>query len=116
MFDPARDQEVVLDAGELLCGEERRREMKTVSDGFSKPRPASEELPIDINYAKLADWLLDRQKIKADWRNALRHIQDKVSLFLVGNGDRCCSSLGGGGVTRTGVRSRRRELNGSRGT
>eukprot|EP00961_Rhodomonas_salina_P199858 2695258-Rhodomonas_salina.2 len=73
--------------------------MKTVGDGNDKPRPASEarrtprifaalsctdndfhyqELPIDINYAKLADWLLDRQKIKAEWRNALRHIQDKV--------------------------------------
>ena len=52
--------------------------MRVSSEGNDKPRPAEEELPIDINYVKFTDWLLDRQKIKPNWRDLLRNIQQKV--------------------------------------
>lgn len=35
-------------------------------------------LPIDITYSKLADWLVDRRKIPADWRKKLASVQAKV--------------------------------------
>ena len=53
-------------------------DMKVSGAGNDQPRRPEDELPIDINYAKFADWLTDRQKIKGDWRNALRLIQQKV--------------------------------------
>jgi len=40
-----------------------------------------EELPIDINFTKMEDWLSERQKIKGDWRNVLRKIQ-VVYLYI----------------------------------
>ncbi|KAJ1485857.1 hypothetical protein T484DRAFT_2391319 [Baffinella frigidus] len=56
--------------------------MKVTGDGNSKPLSPEEELPIDINYAKFTDWLMDRQKIKHDWRVGLRAIQEKVGTAI----------------------------------
>ncbi len=52
--------------------------MRVSSEGNDKPRAPEEELPIDINYVKFTDWLLDRQKVKANWRDSLRNIHQKV--------------------------------------
>lgn len=52
--------------------------MQVKGQGNDQARDPKDELPIDINYTKFADWLSDRQKIKADWRNMLRLIQQKV--------------------------------------
>mmetsp|Transcript_24267 Transcript_24267/g.34997 ORF Transcript_24267/g.34997 Transcript_24267/m.34997 type:complete len:81 (-) Transcript_24267:284-526(-) len=31
-----------------------------------------DELPIDIHYAKLLDWLLDRRKVPSGWHEGIR--------------------------------------------
>ena len=56
--------------------------MRVSSEGNDKPRAPEEELPIDINYVKFTDWLLDRQKIKPNWRDSLRMIQQKVKQTI----------------------------------
>jgi len=53
--------------------------MKVSGEGNDQPRRPEDELPIDINYAKLYDWLSDRQKVKADWRTKLQIIRQKVN-------------------------------------
>jgi hypothetical protein len=52
--------------------------MRVSSEGNDKARAPEDELPIDINYVKFTDWLLDRQKVKPNWRDSLRNIQQKV--------------------------------------
>lgn len=56
--------------------------MKVSGEGNDKPLKPEEELPIDINYAKLHDWLSDRQKVKADWRTKLQLIRQKVAAAI----------------------------------
>ena len=46
--------------------------------------PPEDELPIDINFTKMEDWLSERQKIKSDWRNSLRKIQEKLEGAIDG--------------------------------
>ena len=33
------------------------------------------EIPVDVHYAKLASWLVDRKKAPADWRKRLAAIE-----------------------------------------
>lgn len=40
------------------------------------------ELPIDITFSKLADWLVDRKRIPADWRKRLLSIRAKIAAAL----------------------------------
>ena len=53
---------------------------KKVGEGYGKPK-ADEELPIDINYAKLAEWLISRKKLVADWRKRLPVIQAQAAAL-----------------------------------
>lgn len=48
------------------------------SEGFGRPGGES-DLPIDVNYAKLVEWLADRNQLPADWRKRLRLIQAKAA-------------------------------------
>jgi hypothetical protein len=47
-----------------------------VGSGNSRP---DGELPIDINYAKLAEWLVSRKKMVSDWHKRLAAIQAKIT-------------------------------------
>ncbi|CAK9204391.1 unnamed protein product [Sphagnum jensenii] len=40
------------------------------------------QLPIDISYSKLADWLVDRRKIPSDWRKKLASLRTRVASAL----------------------------------
>lgn len=53
---------------------------KKVGEGYGKPK-AEEELPIDINYAKLVEWLISRKKLVADWRKRLPVIQAQAAAL-----------------------------------
>jgi hypothetical protein len=46
--------------------------------GGGQGRPDG-ELPVDINYAKLAEWLVSRKKMAPDWHKRLAAIQAKVA-------------------------------------
>ena len=46
------------------------------AEGHDRPEA---ELPIDIHYAKLVDWLVDRKKISADWRKKLAAVHAKMA-------------------------------------
>jgi hypothetical protein len=39
-------------------------------------------LPIDITYSKLADWLVDRKKIPADWRKKVASLRARIAAAL----------------------------------
>jgi hypothetical protein len=58
--------------------------MKVASAGNDKPKRPEDELPIDINLTKMEDWLAERQKIKGDWRNVLRRIQEMLEGAIQG--------------------------------
>ncbi len=45
---------------------------KLVSEGFEKPS-AESELPLDINYAKLVEWLVRRVALVVDELTYLAH-------------------------------------------
>lgn len=36
-------------------------------------------LPIDITYSKLADWLVDRKKMPADWRKKVASLRARIA-------------------------------------
>ena len=36
------------------------------------------EIPVDVHYAKLASWLVDRKKAPADWRKRLAALHARV--------------------------------------
>ncbi|KAK9867010.1 hypothetical protein WJX84_000769 [Apatococcus fuscideae] len=40
--------------------------------------PSVDGLPVDINYAKIADWLVDRRKLAGDWRKRLQAVQSSA--------------------------------------
>ncbi|KAL4459017.1 hypothetical protein ABPG75_013882 [Micractinium tetrahymenae] len=47
---------------------------KLVGAGYERPN-ADSELPLDINYAKLGEWLVDRKQVPADYNRKLQAIQ-----------------------------------------
>ncbi|WIA38655.1 hypothetical protein OEZ86_001962 [Tetradesmus obliquus] len=51
---------------------------RKTGEGYDKPN-ADQELPIDINYQKLPEWLVSRQKLPADWHKRLEAIKSKIS-------------------------------------
>ena len=58
--------------------------MKVQGEGNDKARKPEDELPIDINFTKMEDWLSERQKIKKEWRSVLRKIQEKLEGAIEG--------------------------------
>lgn len=46
------------------------------------PTDPSKNLPIDLTYSKLADWLVDRKKIPPDWRKKLVSIRTCIGAAL----------------------------------
>ena len=47
-------------------------------EGFDRPEA---ELPIDINYAQLNDWLVDRKKVAGNWRKRLAAIHSQAAAL-----------------------------------
>ena len=68
----------------LCLGAQAADAMKVSGEGLDKPRKPEDELPIDINFSKMEDWLSERQKIRGDWRNVLRKIQEKLEGAIEG--------------------------------
>ncbi|PNH04719.1 CDK5RAP3-like protein [Tetrabaena socialis] len=52
---------------------------KLIGEGVERPEGT---LPLDINYAKLAEWLVTRQKIPRDWHKRHQVIQAKAAEAL----------------------------------
>ncbi|EFJ50509.1 hypothetical protein VOLCADRAFT_80276 [Volvox carteri f. nagariensis] len=52
---------------------------RLVGEGVERPEAS---LPLDINYAKLAEWLVTRQKIPKDWHKRLQVIHAKAAEAL----------------------------------
>ncbi|GAX76259.1 hypothetical protein CEUSTIGMA_g3703.t1 [Chlamydomonas eustigma] len=55
--------------------------VRKVGEGVEKPN-AEQELPLDINYQRLVDWLVIRQKLAKDWNKRLQAIQSKSTEAL----------------------------------
>lgn len=53
-----------------------------VSMEHSSSEDPALQLPIDISYSKLADWLVDRRKIPSDWRKKLASLRTRVGSAL----------------------------------
>lgn len=51
---------------------------KLIGEGFEKP-DALQALPLDINYAKLSEWLVDRKQVPSDFNRKLQAIQAKAA-------------------------------------
>ncbi|KAK9811819.1 hypothetical protein WJX72_010763 [[Myrmecia] bisecta] len=47
-------------------------------EGFGRPQ-GDNALPLDINYSKIADWLVDRKQLPSDWRKRLQVIAGKMA-------------------------------------
>ena len=45
---------------------------------------ADDDLPIDVHYDKLIDWLVDRKKVAKDWRKKLAGVHAKLSELARG--------------------------------
>ena len=43
---------------------------------------ADDDLPIDVHYDKLIDWLVDRKKVSKDWRKKLAGVHAKLSELV----------------------------------
>jgi len=62
--------------------------LELVSPGLGRVQPwrvqedIMDELPIDIHYAKLLDWLLDRRKVPSGWHEGIRSVRFKVNESL----------------------------------
>ncbi|KXZ55081.1 hypothetical protein GPECTOR_3g237 [Gonium pectorale] len=52
---------------------------RLIGEGVERPEAS---LPLDINYAKLTEWLVTRQKIPKDWHKRLQVIQAKAAEAL----------------------------------
>ncbi len=52
--------------------------VRLAGEGHDKP-DAEKELPIDINYQQLIEWLVARQKLAKDWNKRLQAIQAKAN-------------------------------------
>jgi len=65
------------------CEEEQLNNNKlVVSMEHSSSEDPALQLPIDISYSKLADWLVDRRKIPSDWRKKLASLRTRVGSAL----------------------------------
>lgn len=53
-----------------------------VSMEHSSSEDPALQLPIDISYSKLPDWLVDRRKIPSDWRKKLASLRTRVASAL----------------------------------
>ena len=51
---------------------------KLVGEGYERP-DADSELPLDVNYAKVGEWLVDRRMLPQDWARKLQVIQAKAA-------------------------------------
>ncbi|KAL4859070.1 CDK5RAP3-like protein [Chlorella vulgaris] len=51
---------------------------KLVGEGFAAP-DGDKTLPIDVPYAKLSEWLVDRKQVPSDWNRKLQAIQAKAA-------------------------------------
>lgn len=51
--------------------------VQKVGEGFSRPDP-----PININYSKLLEWLVDRKKLPLQWKKQLKPIRDKIAAAV----------------------------------
>jgi hypothetical protein len=51
---------------------------RKVGEGVDRP-DGDKQLPLDIQYSKLAEWLVGRQKLPADWHKRLTAIQAKAA-------------------------------------
>eukprot|EP00890_Picochlorum_soloecismus_P002176 jgi/Picsp_1/295/NSC_00294-R1_cdk5rap3-like protein len=51
---------------------------KLVGEGFEKPG-GDQDLPIDINYGKVVEWVMDRKVVSGDWKKKLEAIQSKAA-------------------------------------
>jgi hypothetical protein len=51
-------------------------------EGHGAPR-GDDELPIDINYKQMIEWLVDRKKVSGDWRKKLAAVHTKVGLGVI---------------------------------
>eukprot|EP00899_Mesostigma_viride_P011726 jgi/Mesvir1/20554/Mv06231-RA.1 len=61
-----------------------------VGEGTANPHG---ELPIDINYMKLADWLADRKKVPKDWRKKLASVQARHASLAASLGSNISGDL-----------------------
>lgn len=52
---------------------------RKIGEGVDKPHA---ELPVDVNYQKIVDWLVSRQKLPADWNKRVTAIQAKANESL----------------------------------
>ena len=43
-----------------------------MGQGFGR---AEQDVPIDVNYAKMSEFLVDRKRVSADWRKRLNALQ-----------------------------------------
>jgi len=50
-----------------------------IGEGYTHPEA---HIPIDIQYNKLIDWLIDRKKAQVTWKKQLKPIQDKIQELL----------------------------------
>eukprot|EP00775_Hariotina_reticulata_P008742 gene8742-8922_t len=57
------------------------RVVKKSGEGYDRPA-GDQELPIDINYQKLSEWLVTRQKLPGDWHKRVQAIQAKITEAL----------------------------------
>jgi hypothetical protein len=46
-------------------------------------KDADADLPIDIHYDKLLEWLISRKKVPAKWQDAIRVVREKIDAALV---------------------------------
>jgi hypothetical protein len=51
---------------------------RKIGEGYERPDGDS-NLPLDVNYAKVAEWLVNRKQVPADWNRKLLAIQAKAA-------------------------------------
>ena len=51
---------------------------RKIGEGYDRPDGDS-SLPLDVHYAKVAEWLVDRKQVPADWNRKLLAIQAKAA-------------------------------------
>lgn len=68
--------------------------VRKTGEGVDKPN-ADRELPLDVNYTKLIDWLASRQKLPGDWNKRVTAIQLKANESLKELPVNTVSKLGG---------------------
>ena len=51
---------------------------RKIGEGYDRPDGDS-SLPLDVNYAKVSEWLVDRKLVPSDWNRKLLAIQAKAA-------------------------------------